>query len=171
MSSKRSSFSRLLLNSRLPVNSSPHPLSLSQEKRIAVEKAIDSKQDFHITNIQLEDVYEFSTSGFDPRLSHWNPFVLSSSSSSSSHTRSSSSLDLKTIHSLHRDGGNRWVTTGLMPQFVSIDLKLCWLIVEVSSLSLHLSFSSLFSSFRSGSCVMESKSSLCRLKDPSTRLQ
>jgi len=25
----------------------------------------------------------------------------------------------------------RWVSTGMLPQFISIDLKLCWLIVDI----------------------------------------
>jgi hypothetical protein len=29
-------------------------------------------------------------------------------------------------------GTSRWVSTGMLPQFLSIDLKLCWLIVDVS---------------------------------------
>lgn len=39
---------------------------------------MDAKEDFHITYIQLDDVYEFSTSCFDPKLSLWNPFTQSS---------------------------------------------------------------------------------------------
>lgn len=38
---------------------------------------------------------------------------------------------------VHRQG-NRWITTGLMPQFLSIDLKLCWLIVEVTFMLIAL---------------------------------
>lgn len=35
---------------------------------------MDMNNDTHTTYIQIEDVYEFSTSCYDPKLSHWNPF-------------------------------------------------------------------------------------------------
>mmetsp|Transcript_3394 Transcript_3394/g.5309 ORF Transcript_3394/g.5309 Transcript_3394/m.5309 type:complete len:261 (+) Transcript_3394:148-930(+) len=79
---------------------------IQEEKRISMEKSIDLK-DHSVSYIQLDDVYEFSSSSFDPGLPFWNPFSLSNHSNS------------------------RWVSTGMMPQFISIDLKLCWLIVDI----------------------------------------
>lgn len=35
---------------------------------------METYNDSHTSYIQIEDVYEFSTSCFDPNLSHWNPF-------------------------------------------------------------------------------------------------
>lgn len=101
---------------------------IQEEKRLSVEKLIDSKDDSHVTFIHIDDVYEFSTSSFDPNLSNWNPF----------RHGITSSPHPSLVHSTSKHGGNipkihygRWVATGLLPQFLSIDLKLCWLILEV----------------------------------------
>ena len=48
--------------------------AIQEEKRISVEKTMDINNDTHTTYIQIEDVYEFSTSCFDPNLPLWNPF-------------------------------------------------------------------------------------------------
>lgn len=91
---------------------------IQEEKRISVEKSMETYNDSHTSYIQIEDVYEFSTSCFDPNLSHWNPFY---------HVPHPSSHP---SHNIHK-GSGKWITTGLMPQFLSIDLKLCWLILEI----------------------------------------
>lgn len=81
---------------------------IQEEKRLSMEKSMDMKGESTQAIIQLDDVYEFSTSSFDPSLSAWNPF--------------NSNLSAKP---------SRWISTGLMPQFISIDLKLCWLIMDI----------------------------------------
>lgn len=79
---------------------------IQEEKKLSTSfenKSIDTSRSF--VDVKIEDVDDISTSSYDPRQPLWNPF------SSSSKVR--------------------WVSTGLMPQFVSISFKLSWLIVEV----------------------------------------
>ena len=40
-----------------------------------------------LVDLQLEDVHEISTSCYDPRFSHWNPFRKPSSASASASSR------------------------------------------------------------------------------------
>lgn len=78
-------------------------LDIIHEEKRMLEKSFDMK-DAHIVELGKDDLYEINSSSIDPRFRIWNPFDVSA---------------------------NRWVTTGFLPQFLTLDFKASWIIVEI----------------------------------------
>mmetsp|Transcript_13861 Transcript_13861/g.22961 ORF Transcript_13861/g.22961 Transcript_13861/m.22961 type:complete len:96 (-) Transcript_13861:662-949(-) len=80
--------------------------SIQEERKMSLSlENMSVVEDKSVVALRRDDVCAISASCQDPRIESWNPFTSNPAS--------------------------RWVSTGLLPQFLAIDLRLSWLILEV----------------------------------------
>lgn len=80
--------------------------SIQEERKLPLStENVSVVKDKSVVALRQDDVCAISASSQDPRIGRWNPFTSNPTS--------------------------RWISTGLLPQFLAIDLQLSWFIVEV----------------------------------------